>query len=123
RMDCVKVILGDTASVPNQGATIASASIQIHGVPLRRAAAQARAWLVERAAEALQEPVEQLVVRNGVVRVRDEPDRRIAYGALLRERHVELALALDARVKTADEYRLVGTSVPRVDIPAKADGA
>src|SRR5258706_15704423 len=53
RMDCVKVVLGDTASVPNQGATIASASIQVHGAPLRQAAAQARAWLLDRAAEAL----------------------------------------------------------------------
>src|SRR6185436_14680178 len=50
-MDCIAMVLGDTARAPNQGATIASASIQIHGVPLRLAAAQARAWLLERAAE------------------------------------------------------------------------
>lgn len=38
----VVVILGDTAVVPNQGATIASETIQITAVPLRKAAAQAR---------------------------------------------------------------------------------
>ena len=45
-MPCVRVMLGDTARAPNQGATIASASIQIHAQPLRLAAAQARAWPV-----------------------------------------------------------------------------
>ena len=46
----INMVLGNTASVPNQGATIASASLQIHAAPLRAAAAQARAWLVARAA-------------------------------------------------------------------------
>eukprot|EP01032_Pedospumella_encystans_P028732 gene28733-32447_t len=36
-MPCVRVMLGDTARAPNQGATIASASIQIHAKPLRMA--------------------------------------------------------------------------------------
>ncbi len=39
----VNMVLGDTTRAPNQGATIASASIQIHAKPLRTAAAQARA--------------------------------------------------------------------------------
>ena len=38
----VVVVLGDTSLVPNQGATIASETIQITAVPLRKAAAQAR---------------------------------------------------------------------------------
>ena len=39
-MDQVDMVLGDTARAPNQGPTIASASIQIHALPLRKAAAQ-----------------------------------------------------------------------------------
>jgi nicotinate dehydrogenase subunit B len=35
----VVVVLGDTSRVPNQGATIASETIQISAVPLRKAAA------------------------------------------------------------------------------------
>src|SRR6059058_5437612 len=45
RLDCVTMVLGTTSMAPNQGATIASASLQIHAVPLRAAAAQAKAWL------------------------------------------------------------------------------
>ncbi len=41
----VAMVMGSTASVPNQGSTIASASLQIHAAPLRQAAAQAAAWL------------------------------------------------------------------------------
>src|SRR3954468_23201502 len=42
----VVVVLGDTALAPNQGATIASETIQITAVPLRKAAAQARLFLL-----------------------------------------------------------------------------
>lgn len=44
-LDRVHMLLGSTTAAPNQGATIASASIQVHGAPLRAAAAQAAAWL------------------------------------------------------------------------------
>ena len=47
----VHVLMGMTAVSPNQGATIASASIQIHAAPLRAAAAQARQWLIAQAAQ------------------------------------------------------------------------
>src|SRR5437588_8159339 len=47
----VAVVLGDTALVPNQGPTIASETIQISAVPLRKAAAQARHFLLARAAD------------------------------------------------------------------------
>ena len=121
-MGCVNMVLGDTTRAPNQGATIASASIQIHAVPMRQAAATARAWLLEQAAVALRQPVEALDMRLGVVRVRGEPERRIACAELLRDRHVELMLRTDAPLKSPADHRLVGQSVPRVDIPAKASG-
>ncbi|WP_280154129.1 molybdopterin cofactor-binding domain-containing protein [Piscinibacter sp. XHJ-5] len=121
-LGCVNMVLGDTARAPNQGATIASASIQIHAVPMRQAAATARAWLLHQAADVLQRPAELLDVRHGVVRVRGEPERRVSYADLLRDRHVEVELRTDAELKPPSEYRVVGQSVPRVDIPAKARG-
>ena len=56
----VVVVLGDTSRVPDQGPTIASETIQITAVPLRKAAAQARHFLTARAAERLELPSEQL---------------------------------------------------------------
>jgi nicotinate dehydrogenase subunit B len=94
----VCVVLGDTDTAPNQGPTIASASLQIHAAPLRAAAAQAAQWLAA----------------NGA------PLRPFA--EILHEQHVELRLVLDTPTKPFAEYTVVGQSVPRIDIPAKATG-
>ena len=94
----VHLVMGSTALVPNQGATIASASLQIHAKPLRIAAAQARQWLLAQGA-----PTVDLVT-------------------LLNECRVELRLDLEAPVKPSEQYRIVGQSLPRIDIPAKAMG-
>src|SRR5262244_2256474 len=67
----VVVVLGDTAVVPDQGATIASETIQISAVPLRRAAAQARQFLVARAAERLELAIDDLGIEDGLVRARN----------------------------------------------------
>lgn len=96
----VTMVLGHSDATPNQGPTIASASIQIAALPLRRAAAQARAWLVARTAEGTQPDV----------------------AALLAGEHVELTLADDVVTKPVEQYRVVGRSAARVDIPAKATG-
>ena len=115
----VEMVLGDTARAPNQGPTIASASIQITAVPLRQAAAQARAFLLARAAAALAAPAPELSVRGGVV---SHGDRQIRYGDLLRDERFELRLDPEIGLKPVAEHRVVGQSVPRVDIPAKVSG-
>lgn len=95
-LDAVNVILGSTGIAPNQGATIASSSIQVHAEPLRRAAAQARAWLAAQPGEDVREK--------------------------LAGRHIALMLTSEAPLKSPDDYRVVGTSPLRVDIPAKVRG-
>jgi len=116
----VVVVLGDTALVPNQGATIASETIQITAVPLRKAAAQARHFLVARAAERLDLAVADLTIEDGLVRGRD--NRGVSYGELIGDERIRLELADDTPVKATDAYSIVGQSVPRIDLPAKASG-
>jgi len=118
----VAMVLGDTARAPNQGATIASASLQIHAQPLRSAAAQARAWLVEQAAEHLGVQQALLQVREGRVQAGDEAAHGIDIAALVAGRRTVLQLRGDARVKDPADYRVVGQRVARVDIPAKLAG-
>ncbi|CAL75967.1 putative Isoquinoline 1-oxidoreductase [Bradyrhizobium sp. ORS 278] len=116
----VLVVLGDTAVVPNQGATIASETIQITAVPLRKAAAQARGFLLARAAAQLGLSEHDLTIEDGLVR---GPDNRVlSYGELIGNDTIRLELAEDIAVKSADNYQIVGRSVPRVDLPAKATG-
>src|SRR5258705_13612289 len=77
----VVVVLGDTSLVPKQGATIASETIQITAVPMRKAAAQARHFLVARAAERLRLRVEEPAIEDGLVRGKD--NRSVSYGELI----------------------------------------
>jgi nicotinate dehydrogenase subunit B len=116
----VIVVLGDTSRVPNQGATIASETIQITAVPLRKAAAQARHFLLARAAEKLELPLSELSVEDGLIRGRD--NRSVRYGELIAGETIRLELAEDVLVKAVDAYTIVGQSVPRIDLPAKATG-
>src|SRR3984957_11633753 len=96
----VVVVLGDTSLVPNQGATIASETIQISAVPLRKAAAQARQFLVARAAERLELAEQDLVVEDGLIHGRD--NRSVSYGELLAGEVIRLELAEDVAVKAVD---------------------
>src|SRR5262245_34381413 len=116
----VVVVLGDTTRVPNQGATIASETIQITAVPLRKAAAQARHFLVARAAERLELAAEALTIEDGLVRGKD--NRSVSYGELIAGETIRLELAENVPVKAVNAYSIVGQSVPRIDLPAKATG-
>jgi nicotinate dehydrogenase subunit B len=116
----VVVVLGDTSLVPNQGATIASETIQITAVPLRKAAAQARHYLIARAAERLDLPFEDLTIEDGLIRGKD--NRSVSYGELIAGETIRLELAAEVQVKAVDAYSIVGQSVPRTDLLAKATG-
>lgn len=116
----VIVVLGDTSLVPNQGATIASETIQITAVPLRKAAAQARRFLIARAAQRLDLPESELSVEDGLIRGHDNSS--VSYGELIGDETIRLDLADDVPVKAVESYKIVGQSTPRVDLPAKATG-
>src|SRR3984885_668732 len=96
----VSVVLGHTTEVPNQGPTIASATIQISAVPLRLAAAQARQFLVQQAAARFGVSADTLEVHDGIVHRRgEEATQGIGYGELIAGRHIELTLSTDTPVK------------------------
>ena len=116
----VVVVLGDTTRVPNQGPTIASETIQITAVPLRKAAAQARQFLITRAAARLELPVSDLMIEDGLIRGHD--NRSVSYGELISGDTIRLELADNVVVKSVGDYTIVGQSMPRVDLPAKATG-
>ncbi|MEA3098338.1 xanthine dehydrogenase family protein molybdopterin-binding subunit, partial [Caballeronia mineralivorans] len=116
----VQMILGNSADVPNQGPTIASATIQISAVPLRFAAAQARFALIGLAAERWGLEASRLTTDDGCVIAPD--NTRITFGSLLKERRLSLPIDPSVVVKDPSTYRIVGRATPRVDLPAKATG-
>jgi nicotinate dehydrogenase subunit B len=119
----VRMVLGDTSVAPNQGPTIASETIQIAAEPLRRAAATARAYLLNQAAERLASRVDDLSVdENGLIRAKAS-NQSLGFADLVAGRHVRLRIDPSAPLKPTSLYTLVGASRPRVDIPGKATGA
>jgi CO/xanthine dehydrogenase Mo-binding subunit len=130
----VAVVMGDTARTCNQGGASGSTGVQRGGVALRAAAAEARRLLVERAAAQLRVPADRLETVAGTVRVVGAPDRRVGYGVLVGGRPFRARIAWNgqwgnplalagAAPKSPDRYSVVGTPVPRRDIPGKVTGA
>jgi CO/xanthine dehydrogenase Mo-binding subunit len=117
----IEMVMGDTATTPDQWLTAANLTIFQGGSELRRAAACARRALVDRAAQQLGVAASELVVDDGVVRVKSSPDRALRYGELIGD---GLKLEVDPKIalKKTSEYRLIGKSIPRVDIPGKVTG-
>lgn len=63
----VRVVQGDTDRSPNQGLTVGSKTLQVGGVQVRRAAAEARRALLELASQRLSAPIADLAVTDGIV--------------------------------------------------------
>ncbi len=116
----IRVIEGDTALTPDQGPTYGSLSIQNGGVALRAAAATARREMLNMAAERLGAPAAQLRVEEGAILA--PGGRRATYAELVGGRVFSLKVDTNAPIKPPEARRIVGRSVPRVDIPDKVFG-
>jgi nicotinate dehydrogenase subunit B len=120
--DRVKLIEGDTALAPDQGPTWGSLTIQVAGVQLRQAAATARKALLDFAAQRFGVPLSALEVKDGVVRAKSDATKNVPYGQLIGDGQFRLKVDSKAPLKDPAGYTVVGTSVPRRDIPAKVTG-
>jgi nicotinate dehydrogenase subunit B len=126
----IQHINADTWYAVNQGVTAGSNSsptqfnVTRNGarqVGIRNAAASARAALLSMASTALGQPVANLSVKDGVVTVKGG-SQQTTYAALIGGKNFNLPVTTTAVPKSFEEYKVVGTSVPRVDIPAKVFG-
>ncbi len=114
------LVSGDTERTPNEGQTAGSQSIHYGGEALGQACADARATLVGVAAQAWSLPAGRLVVGAGVITAPD--GRSMGYGEAAQRASFARDVDPAARRKDPTMQTVVGTSVPRVDIPAKVFG-
>ena len=115
-------VRGDTNITPDQGATSSSTSIEYGGPAVRAAAAAARHAMLLLAAKKLSCQVGSLIVSKGVVSIDGEPGRSVSYGDLIGGKLLKAKVAGTAPLRPANQYTLVGTRVPRVDLPDKMAG-
>ena len=129
----VHMMMGDTAKTVDQGRTAGSQTITRAGTQIRQAVAAARLELLKMASAKLDAPVEKLTVSDGVISVAANPTNKASYGELIGGNRFNVKItatgmqqamevAPEVRPKSYKDYRIVGTSVPRVDLPAKLTG-
>ena len=112
----LRILPASTDHSPDEGVTSGSLSIQDGGKALRIACAELRALMLARAARHLRVPAEQLQVADGTIR---GGGNSVSYWDLADE---EGEIPGNAPLKPASAYRVVGASVPRVDLPRKISG-
>ena len=120
----VTLVQCDTAVTPDQGTTSGAQShpANFNNNNLALAGATAREALVAMAAERLGVPAGQLVVSDGVVSAVSDSTKRMSYAEVIGGRTFNLTLNPNARRKSAADWTVLGTSVPRVEIPAMVTG-
>jgi CO/xanthine dehydrogenase Mo-binding subunit len=135
----LKYVNHDTNVTPNQGPTVGSQGIQSGGKQVRGAAAAAKAALLDLASKQLGVSKSSLSVKDGVV---SGGGKTVTYGQLIGDKLFNVKIdsmygvtnaggftgsgpgiaAGAPGTKPVSQYKLVGTSPPRVDIPAKVNG-
>ena len=120
----VKLIQCDTALSPDQGTTSGAQShpTNFNQGALALAGATAREALFQMAGARLAVPVDQLAVKDGVVSVKTDSSRKVSYAELVGGKKFNLTLNTRAKRKSPTEWTVLGTPVPRVEIPAMATG-
>jgi nicotinate dehydrogenase subunit B len=116
----ITLVTADTARTPNEGYTAGSHSMQDSATAILNAAAQAREILIGVAARRFALADSELRAEHGAVVARD--GRRIAYADLVSDQTLHVRARPHSRLGNPARRRVMGVSVPRVDIPAKVFG-
>ena len=115
----VSLVTGDTALTPDQGTTWGSLTIQSAGMQIRNASATARNALLDEAAKKLNTRREDLTISDGTI---SGGGKKITYAQLIGGKAFSLKVDEKAKAKDPKDFKLVGKSVARVDIPDKITG-
>jgi CO/xanthine dehydrogenase Mo-binding subunit len=120
--DRIAVLSGNTTHGPDEVYTTSSLSVDVSGGSVRLVCAEVRAKALERAALRLNCSRDELTVADG---------RFLQNGAATGQDYWTVAAEIDLTqavtgttpTKPVASYKVVGRSVPRVDLPAKMSGA
>ncbi len=118
----VDMVMGDTQLCPYDRGTFGSLSTPYFGATLRKAAAEARAVLIQMAAEKLNVPSLQLTVKDGQVSDSKNPSRSVTYVQLTGGKTIERRVKLDASLLPASRHTISGKATGRTDARQKVTG-
>jgi CO/xanthine dehydrogenase Mo-binding subunit len=130
----VGVLMSDTELTVDQGGASGSTGIQSGAKPLRNAAAEARRVLLDLASEQMGVPAEGLTVTDGIIQAKNQSSRKVTYEELIGGKYFHVNMEWNerygnglnatgkAKPKTHDQYKVVGKSMPRMDVEGKVLG-
>lgn len=117
----IRMVAVDTTISPNENSTSGSRSVQEGGEAMRQACAEIRDALLQRAAHKLNTDIQNLSVLDGTIHVQDRPSS-LTYWDIAAEVDFTQNATGRVRPKPVGEFKLVGQSLPRLDIPVKLRG-
>jgi isoquinoline 1-oxidoreductase len=120
-LDSVDMVMGDTDLCPWDRGTFGSMSTRFFGPAFRAAAGEAKAVLVELAADHLQVAKDRLTTKGGVIH--DEAgQKKVSYAELTKGRKIIRRLKGEVVLETPAEFTLVGKPTSRRDGREKVTG-
>ena len=118
----VDMVMGDTDLCPYDMGTWGSMSTRFFGPPLRAAAAEARAVLIELASQRLNLPASQLMSEAGAIYDKSDRKIKVTYAELAAGRRIERHLTTKPALKKPADFMLMGKPAPRRDAVEKVTG-
>jgi nicotinate dehydrogenase subunit B len=122
RLDSVDMIMGDTAICPWDMGTFGSMTTRFFGPPLRKAAAEARAVLMELAAEHLKIPSNRLMAKDGVIFDKTQKKNQVSYAQLTQGKKIIRKLDNEPALEPVSDFTVVGRPAIRTDASEKVTG-
>jgi nicotinate dehydrogenase subunit B len=119
-LDAVHMVMGDTDLCPWDRGTFGSMTTRFFGPPFRAAAAEAKAVLVELAAEKLGVPKDRLKTKDGIV-YEEGGQKKVSYAELAKGKKI-LRHVKGAALETAADFTIVGKPLLRRDSIDKVTG-
>ena len=115
----INLIVCDTDYVVDQGVTSGSQShpANFNNENLGGAAAAAREHLFKLASERLGVPAANLTAWDGVISVANDSSKKVTYAELLRGNKFNVTIGEGVKRKEPKDWKIMGTSVPRMDFP------
>lgn len=126
-IDRVSMVICDTSVCPDQGVSSGSQGHPTQfgpGNALRQALATARDALLQMASAEMRVAMDQLVIDAGFIYAKSDTARRngISFGRLIGKRQFNLSVNARAVPKDPKDYKILGLSIQRYDIPTKVTG-
>ncbi len=113
-LDTISMLMGDTDLTPFDLGTFGSRTTPQMGSQLRKAAASARAVLVQMAAQQWQVPEAALVAEDGEVRD-PKSQKHVSYADLTHGQKLMKVIAAEPPLTNANDWKIAGTGIPKRD--------